>query len=188
MGPTDAAVRPRRSAFAAAFLSFIFPGLGHAYLGRWLRALLWATLPILGLAALAAVALSPDRSEIVFQLADPAVLSLVLGGIVIDLLYRLLALLDAYRLARDPSIGSAGTRLLSGAGLVALLVVLLASHVAIAQPVLLGMDTINDITGNAGDESEIPDIEALAAENPDFVLNLEASSARSPTLTRHRAT
>jgi LCP family protein required for cell wall assembly len=173
MGPTDAAVRPRRSAFAAAFLSFIFPGLGHAYLGRWLRALLWAALPILGLAALAAVALSPDRSEIVFQLADPAVLSLVLGGIVIDLLYRLLALLDAYRLARDPSIGSAGTRLLSGAGLVALLVVLLASHVAIAQPVLLGMDTINDITGNAGDDSELPDMDALAAENPDFVLNLE---------------
>jgi LCP family protein required for cell wall assembly len=173
MGPTDVAVRPRRSAFAAAFLSFIFPGLGHAYLGRWLRALLWAALPILGLAALGAVALSPQRSDIVFQLADPAVLSLVLGGIVVDLLYRLLALLDAYRLARDPSVGSAGTRLLSGAGLVALLVVLLASHVAIAQPVLLGIDTINDITGNAGDESEVADLEALAAENPDFVLNFE---------------
>ena len=173
MGPTDVAVRPRRSAFAAAFLSFIFPGLGHAYLGRWLRALLWAALPILGLVALAAAALSPERSEIVFQLADPAVLSVVLGGIVFDLLYRLLALIDAWRLARDPGVGSAGTRMLSGAGLVAIVVVLLASHVAIAQPVLLGIDTINDITGNAGDESEIADLDALAADNPDFVLNFE---------------
>jgi LCP family protein required for cell wall assembly len=173
MGFTDVAVRPRRSAFAAAFLSLIFPGLGHAYLGRWLRALLWAALPVLGLAALAAVALSPQRDEIVFQLADPAVLSLVLGGIVIDLLYRLLALLDAWRLARDPSVGSAGTRLLSNAGVLAIIVVLLVSHVALARPVLLGIDTINDITGNAGDESAIPDPEELAAENPDFVLNFE---------------
>ena len=50
MAPSDVAVRPRRSAFAAAFLSFIFPGLGHAYLRRWLRAIMWAALPVIGLA------------------------------------------------------------------------------------------------------------------------------------------
>ena len=173
MASTDVAVRPRRSAFAAAFLSFIFPGLGHAYLGRWLRALLWAALPILGIAAGAGLALSPDRNEILTNLADPAVLQWVLLVLVVDLVYRLIAMIDAWRLARDRSVGTTGTRLLSAAGLVALVVVLMASHVAIAQPVLLARDTINDITENAGDETEIADLDALAAQDDSFVLNFE---------------
>ena len=38
--PTLQEGRPRaRSAFAAAFLSLLFPGLGHAYAGAWQRAL-----------------------------------------------------------------------------------------------------------------------------------------------------
>jgi LCP family protein required for cell wall assembly len=173
MGPTDAAARPRRSAFAAAFLSFIFPGLGHAYLGRWLRAMLWAALPILGLAALGGLALSPDRGEYVAKLADPDVLRGALAFLVVDLLYRLFALLDAYRLARDPSVGSAGTRLLSTVGLLALIVVLLGSHVAAAQPIFLVTDTLSAITDSAGDDSEIADLEELAALDESFVLNYE---------------
>ncbi len=173
MASTDVAVRPRRSAFAAAFLSFIFPGLGHAYLGRWLRALLWAALPILVIAAGGGLALSPDRNETLTNLADPAVLQWVLVALVVDLVYRLLAVIDAWRLARDPSVGTTGTRLLSAAGLVALVIVLMASHVAVAQPVLIARDTINDITENAGDDSEIADLEALAAQDDSFVLNFE---------------
>ncbi len=173
MASNDVAVRPRRSAFAAAFLSFIFPGLGHAYLGRWLRALAWAALPILGLAALGGLALSPDRNEYLTMLADPAVLQWVLALLVFDLVYRLLAVLDAWRLARDTSVGTAGTRLLSVAGLVAIVVVLLGSHVAAAQPVLIARDTINAVTENAGDDSEIADLEALAAQDESFVLNFE---------------
>ena len=173
MASNDVAVRPRRSAFAAAFLSFIFPGLGHAYLGRWLRALAWAALPILGLAALGGLALSPDRNEYLTMLADPAVLQWVLALLVFDLVYRLLALLDAWRLARDTSVGTAGTRLLSVAGLVGIVVVLLGSHVAAAQPVLIARDTINAVTENAGDDSEIADLEALAAQDDSFVLNFE---------------
>jgi LCP family protein required for cell wall assembly len=173
MASNDVAVRPRRSAFAAAFLSFIFPGLGHAYLGRWLRALLWAALPILGLAALGGLALSPDRNEYLTSLADPAVLQWVLVGLVVDLIYRLLAMIDAWRLARDRSVGTTGTRLLSAAGLVAVVIVLLASHVAIAQPVLIARDTVNAITENAGDDSEIADLEELAAQDQSFVLNFE---------------
>jgi LCP family protein required for cell wall assembly len=173
MASNDVAVRPRRSAFAAAFLSFIFPGLGHAYLGRWLRALLWAALPILGLAALGGLALSPDRNEYLTSLADPAVLQWVLVALVVDLVYRLLAMIDAWRLARDRSVGTTGTRLLSAAGLVAVVIVLLASHVAIAQPVLIARDTVNAITENAGDDSEIADLEVLAAQDQSFVLNFE---------------
>jgi LCP family protein required for cell wall assembly len=173
MASNDVAVRPRRSAFAAAFLSFLFPGLGHAYLGRWLRALLWAALPILGLAALGGLSLSPDRNEYLTMLADPAVLQWVLALLVFDLVYRLLAVLDAWRLARDTSVGTAGTRLLSVAGLVAIIVVLLGSHVAAAQPVFIARDTISAITENAGDDSEIANLEELAAQDDSFVLNFE---------------
>lgn len=171
MASSDVAVRPRRSAFAAAFLSFLFPGLGHLYLGRWLRALLWAALPILALAALGGLMVSPERSDYVALLADPDVLLGALVLIVIDLFYRLFALLDAYRLASDPTVGSSATRLLSTAGLVAIIVALLGTHVAVAQPIFLVTDTFNALADSAGDESEVADLDALAAQDKDFVLN-----------------
>ena len=50
--PQDA--RPRaRSPFAAAFLSLLFPGLGHLYAGAPSRALGFAAAPILVIALLA---------------------------------------------------------------------------------------------------------------------------------------
>ncbi|HEY6057438.1 MAG TPA: hypothetical protein VIV06_05360, partial [Candidatus Limnocylindrales bacterium] len=51
--------RPRaRSAFAAAFLSLIFPGLGHAYSGARERALGFAAAPLLLIALVAGLAIS----------------------------------------------------------------------------------------------------------------------------------
>jgi LCP family protein required for cell wall assembly len=152
---SDVAVRPRRSAFAAAFLSFVFPGLGHAYLGRWLRAVLWAALPIVGLAAGIGRVVSGNRDELIELVADPDFLNFLLLFLAFDLLYRLVAVLDAYRLALDRSVGSATTRALSMGGLVALIVVLVGSHVAVAQPVFIATDVYNAITDNAGDESEV---------------------------------
>ncbi len=161
MASNDVAVRPRRSAFAAAFLSFLFPGLGHAYLGRWLRALLWATPPILVIAGLGGLAITTGVKELAGNIFDPSVLTGLIGFLVIDFLYRLFALLDAYRLASDPSVGSAGSRMLSSAGLVAIIVILVGSHVAVAQPVFFASDTLNDIADNAGDASEILTSEQL---------------------------
>ena len=185
---------PRKSAFAAAFLSFVFPGLGHAYVGRWLRALLWAALPILLIIGAAVLALSPERSEYATALADPDMLVGVLGFIGVDLVYRLFAMLDAFRLARDPSTGSSGTRMLSVMGLMALLLVLLASHVAVARPVLLAYDTLNIFSESSGDESEIPDLDDLGAdfdflrETPAPVgtgsVNIGAGSAKGPRATK----
>jgi LCP family protein required for cell wall assembly len=148
-------VRPRRSAFAAAFLSFLFPGLGHAYLGRWLRAVLWAALPVIGLAYIGGRALTGSRDELIELAADPDVLNFLLVLLVFDLIYRLLALLDAYRLAVDSSVGTSSTRLLSGAGLLALIVVVVGSHIAAAQPVFFATDLYHAIEDNAGDETEI---------------------------------
>jgi LCP family protein required for cell wall assembly len=191
MEASDAVVHPRRSAFAAAFLSFIFPGLGHAYLGRWLRALLWATLPILAIVAGVGLAISPDRGEYLTSIVDPDVLVGVLAFIVFDLVYRLTALLDAYRLARDSSTGSAGTRVLSTAGLLVILLVLIASHVAVARPVYLAYDTLSAIGANSGDDTPIPELDELgedfdflrATPTPEPVASIGVASTPRPTLT-----
>jgi LCP family protein required for cell wall assembly len=163
MGSQRPTTRARRSAFAAAFLSFLFPGLGHAYLGRWLRALAWAALPILAIAAIAGLVVnSADRYEFLVGLVtDDTAVTVVLAGIVVDLLYRLASLLDAYRLARDPAVGSAGTRMLSAAGLVGIILVLIASHVAVAQPVIWGHDRVTEVFGNSGDDTAVPDLGEL---------------------------
>jgi LCP family protein required for cell wall assembly len=167
------APRPRRSAFTAAFLSFLFPGLGHVYLGRWLRAALWAIPPFLAIAAVAGLALGPNRTQVLANLVDPDVLLAVLGIILIDLLYRLAALVDAWRLARVPRVGSAGARMLSTAGLAAVMIVLVASHVAVAQPVLFVYDSISSFDGEGGDITPIPTIEDLG---PEWAAILRAST------------
>jgi LCP family protein required for cell wall assembly len=170
----DVAVQPGRSAFAAAFLSFVFPGLGHAYLRRWLRAILWAALPIVGIAAIVGRVVSGNRDELIELVADPDVLRFLLIFLVFDLLYRLVAMLDAYRLAVDASVGNASTRMLSMAGLVALVVVLVGSHVAIAQPVMFANDVYAAIEANAGDDSAVLTPEELVElGGDDFVLPIE---------------
>ena len=63
-----------RSAFAAAFLSLLFPGLGHAYAGAWTRALAFAALPLLSIALLGGVVLRADRTELLGFVVQPAVL------------------------------------------------------------------------------------------------------------------
>ncbi len=146
MAPNDVAVRPRRSAFAAAFLSFLFPGLGHAYLGRWLRALAWAALPIIAIAAGLGRVVTGGLGELVELVANPDVLNAMLIFLVVDLVYRLLALLDAYRLATDRSVGSGATRLASTAGLIALVVVLVGSHVVVARPIFFATDLYADMS------------------------------------------
>jgi LCP family protein required for cell wall assembly len=97
--------------------------------------------------------------------------------------------LDAFRLASDPSVGSGGSRLLSTAGLVAIVVVLLASHVAVAQPVFFASETLNDIN-DAGDESEVLTAEELAEQGgDDFVLRTEKpSEPRTPQASGQLAT
>ena len=87
--------RPRaKSPFTAAFLSLLFPGLGHLYAGAPIRALGFAAAPILLLALSAGFVLRLDRFELL-----GAFLQLV-GAIfafnLIALVYRLVAIVDAY--------------------------------------------------------------------------------------------
>ena len=151
-------VRARtRSPFAAAFLSLIFPGLGQLYAGAPLRALAFATGPILALALGAGLVLRLDRIALLGFVIDPAVLNAIFFVNLGVLVYRLVAIIDAYRvaaylntatasatgsprsarspLARDP---------LPIAGLIAIVLVMAGSHVVVARYDTLAQDFLSD--------------------------------------------
>lgn len=93
--------RPRlRSGFVAAFLSLLFPGLGHAYLGAYRRGLGWAAPPFLLLALVAGFAVRLNM----FDLAGLAVQSWFLSGVfllnLVLLAYRAAAIVDAWWISR----------------------------------------------------------------------------------------
>ncbi|HET9083975.1 MAG TPA: LCP family protein [Candidatus Limnocylindrales bacterium] len=144
--------RPRaRSPFTAAFLSLIFPGLGHAYAGAPTRALLFATPPILLIALTGGIVIRMGQ----FQLLG-AFLQLV-GAIfafnLIALVYRLIAIVDAYRVTEylnayaasgDGRLGKARMpkNPLSLAGLAAVILVMASAHVVVARYDLLAQDAL----------------------------------------------
>jgi LCP family protein required for cell wall assembly len=155
-----AAAAGPRSPFAAAFLSFLFPGLGQAFAGRYVRAVAIAAVPVLLLALLGG-ALSNDtmRNRLLVNLTSPTVLLVILGLNILLLLYRAVAVLDAYRTAAATSDrrGTARARgrnvnLLSLVGLAAILVVLTLGHVAVARYNLLAYDFFTGISGPGPDE------------------------------------
>jgi LCP family protein required for cell wall assembly len=165
----QAALKPVRSAFTAAFLSFLLPGLGHAYLRRWLRAALWVALPLASLVVGTTLIIGNGLKESLAQLVDPDVLTTVMLIIVLDALYRLVAMLDAWRLARDPLVGTPTSRSASTLGLVAIAAVLMGSHVAVAMPVRLAQDVVGTFDGG-GDTTAIPELEELPARVRDIVM------------------
>lgn len=166
--PTDA--RPRaRSAFAAAFLSLIFPGLGHAYAGAWPRALAFAAPPLLVLALLVSMVLNFGIDLI--GLASREMLMALLGFNLIAFLYRVVVAIDAYRVVAymnrvvqggrgDSSrigVGPARGTLapISIAGLLAVVLVMAGSHVAVANYNLLAIDLVGvSCSGLACDDDE----------------------------------
>ena len=127
--------RARRSPFVAAFLSLIFPGLGQLYAGARLRALAFATPPILFLALVGGLALRMDRYDLLGFLVQPWALSSIFVFNVIVLGYRVVAVIDAWRVASYANawlasgsgrLGSPRVRVsaLSVAGLLAVLLVM----------------------------------------------------------------
>lgn len=133
-----------RSAFAAAFLSLIFPGLGHAYAGAIGRALAFAALPVLSIALLAGIVLRADSAELFgFAIQQPVLVAVFIINIVV-LVYRIIAAVDAWQVSRflNAVDASAGGRLgrarlplnpLSIAGLLAVLLVMGGGHAVVAR-------------------------------------------------------
>src|SRR4051812_14294967 len=158
MPPAHEMLPRARSPFAAAFLSLLFPGLGHAYLGAFRRGLGFAAPPLLlgALVAGFAVRLTPvELAGVALQAWFPI---LVFIANLIALGYRAFAVVDAWSIARQLSgHGPSGRRGVSGssavraagmlsiAGLAAVLLVMSGVHVAVARYDLLLSGTANCI-------------------------------------------
>jgi LCP family protein required for cell wall assembly len=140
--PEEARPRPaQQSAFVAAFLSLLFPGLGHAYARAWTRAIGFAALPLLLLALLLGIFLKTGAiGSAVLVVAN---LGLILAGNVVAFIYRALAAIDAYRVvafvnAQAEGSGRLGRRPMrlnpiSVAGLTAVCLVIAGSHAVVAK-------------------------------------------------------
>lgn len=111
-------VRPRSSPGIAAFLSFIWPGLGEFYVGQRPRALLFA-LPVLVLVLLVAWQASGGLDVFALRLLDPAVAVAALVIVVALGFWRIVSVLGAWRLA-------SGGRRLAAEGRVLLTVLIVA--------------------------------------------------------------
>src|SRR5829696_183571 len=98
----------QRSAFAAAFLSLLFPGLGHAYAGAPGRGLAFAALPLLGLALGGGIAIRAERTDLLAFFAQESVLQALFVVNVVLLIYRVIAAVDAWNVARFLNDADAG--------------------------------------------------------------------------------
>jgi len=148
--------RPRaRSPFVAAVLSLLFPGLGHAYAGAYQRALGFATPPILVAALVAGVALRAKPADLIAFVLTPWVIPGVFVLNLLILIYRLVAIVDAYRVTAflNAVATSGGGRLgrprlvfnpVSVGGLLAVILVMSGGHVVVARYDLLANDVLND--------------------------------------------
>ena len=166
MQPTQRDARPRaRSPFAAAFLSLIFPGLGHAYAGAFTRALAFAAFPILAIALGAGLLLRMDRIALLGLVLNPFILSSVFVVNLIALVYRIVAVVDAYRVTEflnahdaggDGRLGPGrlGRNPLSIAGLLAVLLVMAGTHVAVARYDVIAMDVLDSPCIFVGDDTD----------------------------------
>jgi LCP family protein required for cell wall assembly len=187
------AARPRaRSPFAAAFLSMIFPGLGQAYAGAPMRALGFAAAPVLVIALSAGVMLRMDRLEMIGLVFNPFVLSSVFVINLIALGYRLIAVVDAYRVAEylNRQVASGDGRLgaarlprntLSLAGLLAIVLVMAGSHVVVARYDMLASDLLTSGCVFVGDTEQ--ECEADATPTPDPAATTGPTDAPTATPT-----
>ena len=189
--PSRSQRAPRtRSAFGAAFLSLIFPGLGHAYAGAWARALGFAALPLLAIAAGAGIALGSDKFKLIATFANPDVLNGVLVVNILAFLYRAAAAVDAWNVARflnqadasgDGRLGRARSAVnpLSVAGLLAIVLVMLGAHLAIWRYDALALSFVNCVNPDTADTSCDP-ASASDSPNPSDVVPSDSGSG-APT-------
>jgi LCP family protein required for cell wall assembly len=140
----------------AAFLSFVLPGLGQIALGSISRGLVLG-LPILATVVVAAFFILADHADLISGLFDPTViLALVVLDVLLGLLH-LIAIGDAYWLARRRAIASAWTRRSGSPKLLAgLLVVTFAVHGAIGAIGVQAYDTLDAVFTSPGAGYTIP--------------------------------
>jgi LCP family protein required for cell wall assembly len=186
--------RPRaRSPFVAAVLSLLFPGLGHAYAGAYQRALGFAAPPILIGALFAGIALRMNPTELISFVLTPWVIPGVFVMNLVILLYRLVAIIDAYRVTAylNALTMSGGGRLgrprlvfnpLSVAGLLAVILVMSGGHVVVARYDLLANSVLTDpCIFVANDPNGTADCDTTPSESPSGSLGPTDEPLDSPT-------
>ena len=173
--PSVHETQPRgRSPFAAAFLSLLFPGLGHIYLGAYRRGLGYASPPLLAGALIAGFGVRMTTLDLAGLAIQSWFLTAVFIANLVALVYRASAIVDAWSIARRlggrsgmPATGMRQAGLASVAGLGAVLLVMSGVHVAVARYDTLLSTTANCIfdpsaTGCGPSETAGPDEETGA--------------------------
>lgn len=94
VGPQQTSAPRGRSAGVAAFLSFLWPGLGQWYLGRRRDALIQA-LPVVGLAGVALLQFEGGLTALAARLLDPSFSLSLVAAIGALAVWRLLSVADA---------------------------------------------------------------------------------------------
>jgi LCP family protein required for cell wall assembly len=185
--------RPRaRSPFTAAFLSLLFPGLGHLYAGAPMRALGFAAAPLLLLALMAGVVLRLDRIELLGAFVSMVGAIFVFN--IVALVYRLVAIVDAYRVVEylnahaasgDGRLGRA--RLprnpLSIAGLLAVVLVMVGSHAVVARYDLLAQDALGSCIFIGQTQTQTCDQDPSSSPGPSGSAEASTEPDATPTPT-----
>src|SRR5262245_53925217 len=109
MQPAHETRQRARSPFVAAFLSLLFPGLGHAYLGAYQRGLGLAAPVILGLALTLGVVVRLNALQLAGLAVQSWFLTLIFVLNLVLLGYRAIVIIDAWRvgtaMAADARVG-----------------------------------------------------------------------------------
>jgi polyisoprenyl-teichoic acid--peptidoglycan teichoic acid transferase len=120
----------RRSASVAAFLSFIVPGLGQMWVGAVTRGILLIVPIVILVGGLAGFVIGEGSARFLGLALQPSALLAILALDLVVLVYRLLAIVDAYRLGRRQTLPETrrGRTTASLSVLVMLLIATLAMH------------------------------------------------------------
>lgn len=137
----------RRSAALAALLSFVLPGLGQGWVGKRLRAVLFAV-PIILLATVSLlIVVTQGKARTAGLLIQPQILLGLLALNLGILLYRVVAIVDAYRLARSrwPGASMGAARWVAAGLLVVILGGTLGMHAVVGYDTYKTYDTIQTV-------------------------------------------
>lgn len=154
----------RRSAALAALLSFVWPGLGQGWVGKRLRAVLFAAPIILLVVVGLLTVMTQGRARTEGLLLQPQALLGVLALNLGILLYRLMAIVDAYRLARSrwPATSTGAGRWVAAGLLVVILAGTLGMHAGVGYVGYKTYDTIETVFHTFGTATPTPVPQSLA--------------------------
>jgi LCP family protein required for cell wall assembly len=181
-----------RSAFGAAFLSFLVPGLGQAYAGAYLRAIALVVPPLIAAGIIVALFLSYGLVDFGLWVGQTSVLGPLAILNVVLLVYRAAASIDAYRLLIEPCrpgvrsgiwrIGRKPGQISphSLVGLEAILIVMVAGHAIVGYWDVRFYNLARDVHAPVAIDTAAPD--ASPEPEPSISFPPQETLAPAPTI------